>query len=177
MPSFCSWESGFLYPYHHQRPRFLHIKSHQVIHILWATMPRAKVRPQDRQRSMQACVLCKTLKIRCDSQTPCLSCVNRSRASSCRYVPPKSRYSASLDGGHKRARRSSPDSNVLATPESAPHGAPHGPHPSDASLQCFPATPKSSSGSGTDHVSQIDRRDSCVVRGSTGEKGSCAPGP
>lgn len=48
-------------------------------------MPRPKVRPEDRQRTYKACLLCKSSKIRCDSESPCASCVKRGRASSCVY--------------------------------------------------------------------------------------------
>lgn len=48
-------------------------------------MPRPKVKPEDRQRSSKACLPCKTSKIRCDSQLPCVACVRRDRASQCVY--------------------------------------------------------------------------------------------
>ena len=56
-----------------------------------ATMPRPKVRPEDRQRSSKACVACKASKIRCDSELPCAACIRRDRASLCVYPPPESR--------------------------------------------------------------------------------------
>lgn len=49
-------------------------------------MPRPKVRPEDRQRSSKACLPCQASKIRCDSQTPCMSCVRRDRSAACIYV-------------------------------------------------------------------------------------------
>jgi hypothetical protein len=49
-------------------------------------MPRPKVRPEDRQRSSKACLPCQASKIRCDSQTPCISCVRRDRSSACTYI-------------------------------------------------------------------------------------------
>jgi len=49
-------------------------------------MPRPKVRPEDRQRSSKACLPCQASKIRCDSQTPCISCVRRDRSAACTYV-------------------------------------------------------------------------------------------
>ncbi|EEA26578.1 hypothetical protein TMatcc_005145 [Talaromyces marneffei ATCC 18224] len=48
-------------------------------------MPRPKVRPEDRQRSSKACLPCQASKIRCDAQTPCISCVRRDRSSTCTY--------------------------------------------------------------------------------------------
>jgi hypothetical protein len=48
-------------------------------------MPRPKVRPEDRQRSSRACQACKALKIRCDSNHPCASCIRRGQANSCVY--------------------------------------------------------------------------------------------
>jgi hypothetical protein len=40
-------------------------------------MPRPRVPIEDRQRAVRACIPCKTSKKRCDSQTPCSSCVRR----------------------------------------------------------------------------------------------------
>lgn len=48
-------------------------------------MPRPKVRPEDRQRSSHACQTCKALKIRCDSQRPCSSCMQRGLDNVCQY--------------------------------------------------------------------------------------------
>ncbi|KXJ94039.1 hypothetical protein Micbo1qcDRAFT_193315 [Microdochium bolleyi] len=48
-------------------------------------MPRPKVRPEDRQRSLRACSACKSSKIRCNSELPCSACVKRGRASACVY--------------------------------------------------------------------------------------------
>ncbi|KAE8307790.1 hypothetical protein BDV41DRAFT_584082 [Aspergillus transmontanensis] len=48
-------------------------------------MPRPKVRLEDRQRSSRACHTCKALKIRCDSQCPCSSCMRRGQAHACVY--------------------------------------------------------------------------------------------
>lgn len=48
-------------------------------------MPRPKVRPEDRQRSSHACQTCKALKIRCDSQRPCSSCMQRGLDDVCQY--------------------------------------------------------------------------------------------
>ncbi|EHA25386.1 hypothetical protein ASPNIDRAFT_42258 [Aspergillus niger ATCC 1015] len=49
-------------------------------------MPRPKVRPEDRQRSSHACQTCKALKIRCDSQRPCSSCMRRGQSHTCAYT-------------------------------------------------------------------------------------------
>lgn len=49
-------------------------------------MPRPKVRPEDRQRSSRACQACKALKIRCDSQQPCASCLRREQQHACIYT-------------------------------------------------------------------------------------------
>lgn len=48
-------------------------------------MPRPKVRLGDRQRSTRACQTFKVLKIRCDSQHPCASCIRRGQAHACGY--------------------------------------------------------------------------------------------
>ncbi|KAH8812748.1 putative C6 transcription factor, partial [Xylogone sp. PMI_703] len=54
-------------------------------------MPRRQVRPEDRQRVYQACLSCKAVKKRCDSQFPCTPCIKRDRASSCTYPGPTDR--------------------------------------------------------------------------------------
>lgn len=51
-------------------------------------MPRAKVKPQDRRRAVQACLSCKLSKIRCDAQSPCSACIRRGREDSCIYSGP-----------------------------------------------------------------------------------------
>ncbi|KAF7631446.1 hypothetical protein AFLA_012303 [Aspergillus flavus NRRL3357] len=48
-------------------------------------MPRPKVRPENRQRSWRACLVCKASKIRCDAGDPCGSCLRRDQGSSCIY--------------------------------------------------------------------------------------------
>ena len=63
-------------------------------------MPRPKVDPQHRQRSVIACQPCKSAKIRCDSKTPCSTCIRRSREDQCVYREPDS------DVTHRRKRRS-----------------------------------------------------------------------
>ena len=54
-------------------------------------MPRPKVKPMDRQRSVRACVSCKRSKIRCDAEHPCAMCKRRGRAEECIYEPAQSR--------------------------------------------------------------------------------------
>ena len=48
-------------------------------------MPRKRVKPEDRQRSVIACVPCKKAKIRCDAGSPCSTCSKRGRDASCVY--------------------------------------------------------------------------------------------
>lgn len=48
-------------------------------------MPRPKVRPEDRRRSVKACDTCKQLKKRCDSLTPCTPCTKKGIPESCGY--------------------------------------------------------------------------------------------
>lgn len=57
-------------------------------------MPRPKVRPENRQRSSKACLPCQASKIRCDSQTPCTSCVRRDRSATCTYAESQKRRSS-----------------------------------------------------------------------------------
>ncbi|KAJ9606220.1 hypothetical protein H2200_009181 [Cladophialophora chaetospira] len=69
-------------------------------------MPRPKVRLEDRQRSIKACLPCKASKKRCDAQQPCSNCIRRRATSFCHYVEPgyskhqrKSSQPLSLDLG------------------------------------------------------------------------------
>lgn len=77
-------------------------------------MPRPKVHPDNRQRSVIACVPCKTAKIRCDSKTPCSTCVKRSREDKCVYDPP------SNDGTARRKRRSTTTNTISSVEASKP---------------------------------------------------------
>jgi hypothetical protein len=49
-------------------------------------MPRPKVKLEDRQRAVKACLPCKASKKRCDAQQPCSNCVRRRATSFCHYV-------------------------------------------------------------------------------------------
>src|ERR1700742_2476871 len=51
-------------------------------------MPRPKVRLEDRQRAVKACLPCKASKKRCDAQQPCSNCIRRRATSFCHYVEP-----------------------------------------------------------------------------------------
>lgn len=61
-------------------------------------MPRPRVRPEDRQRAPKACEPCKIAKKRCDSVTPCRTCVKKGIAPSCTYAMSRGRR------GHGRGR-------------------------------------------------------------------------
>lgn len=50
-------------------------------------MPRPKVKPQDRQRSIRACDTCKASKKRCDANQPCRLCLKKGTQDSCVYSP------------------------------------------------------------------------------------------
>lgn len=64
-------------------------------------MPRPKVKPEDRQRCVLACLPCKRLKIRCDARTPCSTCIKRGREDGCVYQDLSDRKAP-----HGRKRRS-----------------------------------------------------------------------
>ncbi|OCT46039.1 putative Fungal specific transcription factor [Cladophialophora carrionii] len=49
-------------------------------------MPRPKVRLEDRQRAVKACLPCKASKKRCDAQQPCSNCIRRRATSFCHYI-------------------------------------------------------------------------------------------
>lgn len=50
-------------------------------------MPRPKVKPQDRQRSVRACDACKASKKRCDANQPCRLCLKKGTQDACTYTP------------------------------------------------------------------------------------------
>lgn len=50
-------------------------------------MPRPKVKPQDRQRSVRACDACKASKKRCDANQPCRLCLKKGAQDTCTYTP------------------------------------------------------------------------------------------
>lgn len=52
-----------------------------------AAMPRPKVKPQDRQRSVRACDACKASKKRCDANQPCRLCLKKGTQNTCTYTP------------------------------------------------------------------------------------------
>lgn len=70
------------------------------------TMPRPKVRPEDRQRAVKACLPCKSSKKKCDSRMPCSNCRQRERETSCVYDPDTHHQPSSLDGRHRPVRSS-----------------------------------------------------------------------
>lgn len=91
-------------------------------------MPRPKVDPDKRQRSIIACVPCKTAKIRCDSKTPCSTCVKRSREDKCVYEQTQ-------DAGAARRKRRSATVTTFGSSETskAPDLLPQNIRPSRAS--------------------------------------------
>lgn len=54
-------------------------------------MPRPKVKPQDRVRSVRACDACKISKKRCDGALPCILCSRKGLARTCAYTAPRRR--------------------------------------------------------------------------------------
>lgn len=75
-------------------------------------MPRPKVRPEDRQRSSKACLPCQASKIRCDSHTPCTSCLRRGRSSACKYAESR-RPRLPREDHHARSVRFAPPFRTL----------------------------------------------------------------
>ncbi|KAF2757414.1 hypothetical protein EJ05DRAFT_453212 [Pseudovirgaria hyperparasitica] len=51
-------------------------------------MPRPKVLPENRKRSVQACVPCRNSKVRCDAQQPCQGCRKRGKIEACIFDAP-----------------------------------------------------------------------------------------
>ncbi|KAE8134306.1 hypothetical protein BDV38DRAFT_255591 [Aspergillus pseudotamarii] len=49
-------------------------------------MPRPRVKPQDRKRSVRACLACKASKKRCDGTRPCRTCQMKGTADSCAFT-------------------------------------------------------------------------------------------
>lgn len=50
-------------------------------------MPRAPVKPQDRQRIARACDSCKASKKRCNGRQPCVACEKKGQHDVCHYTP------------------------------------------------------------------------------------------
>lgn len=48
-------------------------------------MPRPKVKPENRKRSVAACNPCRASKLKCDATYPCSSCIRRRRRDACTY--------------------------------------------------------------------------------------------
>jgi hypothetical protein len=80
-------------------------------------MPRPKVKPENRKRSICACIPCKTSKIRCDAADPCGPCSKRERAGSCVY-PANNRST-----GPRKRRRLSTASGPVETDDSLPNAS------------------------------------------------------
>lgn len=93
-------------------------------------MPRAKVPPEDRQRSTIACLPCKRAKIRCDSATPCATCSKRGREASCVYQESPGRHrtrrewqlGGSPDVSSRGNKHLTTDNDAAPTPESFDNG-------------------------------------------------------
>ncbi|KAK0118323.1 hypothetical protein ONS95_012618 [Cadophora gregata] len=64
-------------------------------------MPRPRIRAEDRQRAIKACIPCKASKKRCDSKIPCGPCVRRTCESACIYTE-----------GRQKKRRISTNSQI-----------------------------------------------------------------
>lgn len=87
-------------------------------------MPRAKVKPEDRQRVERACQSCKASKKRCDGQEPCALCAKQNKADACTYGAASAR-SARRDPyphGQHEHRRSLGGSRRANDEEPSGHG-------------------------------------------------------
>lgn len=116
-------------------------------------MPRPRVQPQDRLRSVRACDVCKASKKRCDSQLPCRACSERNEASNCTYSHP--------------VRRRASQRVVAAPPVPSP------PSRGRSRSRAFPTWSSrvtSSDGTGSSYVQQP-----VMVSSSSGEQGIAAP--
>lgn len=85
------------------------------------TMPRPKIRPENRVRAYRACDACKTSKTRCDAKSPCANCIKKNRSNRCTY------HAASTGrAGRRRLKSRSLLSPVADTnhQEEFPHGVP-----------------------------------------------------
>lgn len=85
-------------------------------------MPRPKVKPQDRQRSVRACDACKASKKRCDANQPCRLCLKKGTQDTCTYTPTardkKSRPSLQLSDTATTTSSSHPKSISVVTENS-----------------------------------------------------------
>ena len=87
-------------------------------------MPRPKVRLEDRQRALKACLPCKASKKRCDAQEPCSNCIRRRATSFCHYIEasPSKHHRKHSQPHHKdrnAASNSSADFNPGVDPPSS----------------------------------------------------------
>jgi hypothetical protein len=136
------------------------------------TMPRPKVKPENRKRSICACIPCKTSKIRCDAADPCGPCSKRERAGSCVY-PANNRST-----GARKRRRLSTASGPVETDDSLPN-APLLGQDSDADGQRARRDEAVEGGmSNSSEASESDEPVSCQTEGrmlfnSKGEKCTC----
>lgn len=83
-------------------------------------MPRPKVKPEDRQRCVLACIPCKRLKIKCNAQTPCATCIKRGRQEGCVYQDFTERKT-----NHGRRRRSTVQGAVSKAQDVENHAPNH----------------------------------------------------
>ncbi|KAH7367040.1 hypothetical protein B0T11DRAFT_49889 [Plectosphaerella cucumerina] len=107
-------------------------------------MPRPKVRPEDRQRAVRACVPCKNSKKRCDARLPCSNCCRRECEAACifdsepypRHRSSETRRSNRAVGDHERREHHGWDPNTTY------EDASHAPHTPDSTLAaCSDVTP------------------------------------
>ncbi|EXJ65517.1 hypothetical protein A1O7_01858 [Cladophialophora yegresii CBS 114405] len=81
-------------------------------------MPRPKVRLEDRQRAVKACLPCKASKKRCDAQQPCSNCIRRRATSFCHYVDSSSiRHTRKLSQPEPADSSTCQDESVSIPPE------------------------------------------------------------
>lgn len=117
-------------------------------------MPRPKVNPKDRKRSVRACLPCKASKIRCDANSPCNGCRRRGKVASCVYLDPEP--SPRRPTAHATASAAeTADLPSGAIPQSTPRATSNdasrrrsqqaGPAPVRAAAHATPATPSSQS--------------------------------
>ncbi|KAH9209786.1 hypothetical protein DL95DRAFT_343897 [Leptodontidium sp. 2 PMI_412] len=93
-------------------------------------MPRPRIRIEDRQRAVKACIPCKSSKKRCDSKTPCSPCVRRSSEQACVYTEGRQKkrrtsYTASQLDEDTTVSQHSETINFLAQHDSFSSDNPH----------------------------------------------------
>lgn len=80
-------------------------------------MPRPRVRPEDRRRSVRACEACRLSRKRCDSQLPCALCSDKGLGAQCHYRQSGARSASTAIPPYQQRRDADAPLSPGKTPE------------------------------------------------------------